>query len=95
VKVQEEVWAQREVPAGNWRRLTPQEREGAWAQMREDAARIAAADGKVLTDTPGARHVLYQRTVNDDEYLFSRLAECGEAEADVVRLRLSCWAAEQ
>lgn len=84
---------QQEIQAANWHALTPQEQESVWAGMRAEAARTAAADGKTLTDTPGTRHVLWQRPVSDPEYLSRRMTECPEAEAETVRLRLSCWAA--
>jgi hypothetical protein len=92
MKTQEQIFTQGEVLAAYWRALTPEEREGVWAEMRDDAAKVAAADGKVLTDTPGTRHVLYKRMVTEPEYLFRREAECSEGEAEFVRLRLTCWA---
>jgi hypothetical protein len=93
VKVQEQVWVQQEVPAALWRDEVS--REGFWAALRDDAANCAAADGKALTGTPGTPHVLFLRWVTDPEYLFRREAECSEDEAGFVRLRLSCWAAEE
>lgn len=92
MKTQEQVVVGDEVPAGNWCALTPQEREGVWAELRDDAAKVAAADGKTLTDTPGTREVLWQRSVTAPDYLFARTVECTESEAEFVRLRLSCWA---
>jgi hypothetical protein len=33
--------------------------------------------------------------VSEPEYLFRREAECTEAEAEFVRLRLTCWASKE
>jgi hypothetical protein len=92
VKTLEQVHSQQEVPIGLWRQAAS--REGFWTQMRDGAAEHAATEGKVLTDTPDSRSVLYVRYVSGpgDE---ARLAECAESEAEFARLRLSCWAVKQ
>jgi hypothetical protein len=90
MKTQEQVSVGDEVPIELWRDAIS--REAFWEQMRREAAQVAAADRMVLTDTPGTRHVLYQRLVDDPEYLFRRTAECTEEQAEFVRLRLTCWA---
>ena len=93
MKTQEQVWTQQEVPAGLW--PDANSREGFWQQMRQQAVQVAAGDGKTLTDTPGTREVLYLRMVSEPGYPYRREAECTEAEAEFVRLRLYCWAEKQ
>jgi hypothetical protein len=89
VKTQEEVVTQQEVPFALWRDAIS--REGFWDEMRDHAVGHAASDGKVLTDTPGTRHVLYVRFVTGPDG-DARFAECPEADAEFARLRLTCWA---
>jgi hypothetical protein len=65
------------------------------AMRRKLAAQVAEKPGWTLLDGREERHVLYERTVDDPGYLFRRVAECAESEAEFVRLRLSCWVAGQ
>lgn len=79
-------------PAELWR--DPPAREPAWASLRDKAAEIAAADGRILVSRPPdeVRSLLYLR-VADTADGAPKEVECTAEEAEIVRLRLACWAA--
>lgn len=92
MKTQEQVSVDGTVPISTWDDLTA--RQAAWADLREKAAAIAARDGKTLTGTPEMRLFTYVRvTESADGEPWE--VECTRGEAELVRLRLSCWASKE
>lgn len=90
METQEQIPVIGEFPLAAWDDVPM--RENLWAHMRIKAARTAAREDKVLTDTPETRSgAMYIRRVTKADGELADV-ECAREQAEFVRLRLSCWA---